>query len=474
MSALLKSLQEKWRTLNAESDAVLAKEAPTDDERVRVVAIVKELKELKPHLEAAREAGDLKAWGEQTAGMLVLNGPPATDDGDKPDPEQVVVKMWAEGRTKDVPAGALQIARELYGDSYEQTAWNKWRDFNRYLRTGDSDPKLARVLLLSPKQMVQAAMAGVSIKEIKTTMTEADDVLGGYLVPEDVRLDIIERLPGMTVVRKRATVMSTNRDRVQFPKKTGGNNRYTGNVRWTWVDEQPTATEAETNQTWGQQSIPVHTAMGSTPMSRNLLEDAASDVVGSLTREFSESAAIDEDQMFLTGDGQGRPEGILNGTAASGAPFDADVTTVNAGNASALTGDGVVAVPHGLAKQYRQGSVFVMTKATHQEVRQLKDSVGRYLWASNESNLGTNPFGAPLLGFEVDESEAMPEIAANTYPIIFGNFRGYRIVDRVGMSIERFIDATTARQNLVYYVARRRLGGQVAEGWAFVVQLVAA
>ena len=204
-----------------------------------------------------------------------------------------------------------------------------------------------------------------------------------------------------------------------------------------------------------------------------------SDIAGWLTRNMADAFGQDEDEQFLVGDGVGKPQGILNGTAANGAPFDSDVSTVNSGAAAALTADtggtkGVLALPYGLDKQYRGGAKFIMTKATHQIVRALKDGAGRYLWASNENNFGQTPFGMPLLGFPVDESEAMPAVAANTYPIIFGNLKGYYIVDRVGMSVERFVDSTTARTNTVFFVARRRLGGQVAEGWQFVVQKVAA
>ncbi len=68
----------------------------------------------------------------------------------------------------------------------------------------------------------------------------------------------------------------------------------------------------------------------------------------------------------------------------------------------------------------------------------------------------------------------MPTIAANTFPLLFGDPRGYTIVDRIGMTIERFLDGTTAELNLVKYIMRRRLGGQPTELYRFVVQKCAA
>jgi HK97 family phage major capsid protein len=57
---------------------------------------------------------------------------------------------------------------------------------------------------------------------------------------------------------------------------------------------------------------------------------------------------------------------------------------------------------------------------------------------------------------------------------VFGDLTGYTIVDRIGMTVERYLDSATARQNLVYYVMRRRLGGQVTEPWRLAAQLVSA
>lgn len=295
------------------------------------------------------------------------------------------------------------------------------------------------------------------------------------IVPEDWRNTIIERLPGLTIVRGLAMAITTSTDRVLMPKATGGNNRYTGAVRVTWVDESPTAGAAATNATWGQVAVPIHTVMADTTLSRNLVEDNAFDLAAYLSRQFASAMAIDEDEQFLVGIGAGRPQGVLNGTAANGAPFDADIVTVNSGAAAALTGDGIVDVPFALPGQYRQtGAVWVAAKDTYREIRKLKDGEGRYIWLENQLQQITAAIPKELLGYPIRESEAMPALAANKYPIIFGNFAGYTIADRIGMSVERYLDSSTARTNTVVYVARRRLGGQVTEGYRFVCLKVAA
>ena len=406
---------------------------------------------------------------------------PGTRDSDPPggggngQPDDSIRRAFYARRYPDVPRGAEQIARELYrGQDYSDLLWEKHVGFNRYLRTGHrGDEQLARSIVLTPQQIINCASHGLTVEEIRATMIEGDDTLGGYVAPEDVRMDLIERLPGLTAVRPRANVITTTRDRVSFPRVTGGGSQYIGAVRVTWVDETPTSTEAATNATFGQVAIPVHTVMAHTDLSQNLVEDAAIDLAGYLGREFTSAAAIDEDTQFLASAGVGTPQGVLlNNT--TGGPNNTDIATVNSGSAAALTADGIIAVPYGLGSQYRQGSsaAWVMAKATVQAIRQLKDGDGRYLWADLNRQLDGKR--GDLEGYPIGESEAMPAITTNTYPIIFGDWMGYMIADRVGLSIQRFVDSTLAKQNLVSFVMRRRLGGQVTHGFRFAVQKCSA
>jgi HK97 family phage major capsid protein len=134
----------------------------------------------------------------------------------------------------------------------------------------------------------------------------------------------------------------------------------------------------------------------------------------------------------------------------------------------------LIAVPYGLSGQYRQnGAVWAMAKGSVAETRGLSDGMSRPLWTDNNNALAA---GQPerLLGYPVKESEALGAVTANYYPIIFGDFKGYRIVDRIGMTIERYLDSTTAATDTVRYFMRWRGGGKVTDGWRFVVVKVSA
>jgi HK97 family phage major capsid protein len=206
--------------------------------------------------------------------------------------------------------------------------------------------------------------------------------------------------------------------------------------------------------------------MAETYLSRSLLEDAAVDIVGELATAYAEAQGIDEDNRFITGTGARVPRGIL----IAGTTPETGVTTVNSGSAAALTADGVIDLQYGIASQYRGRGVFVANRSTAAVIRKFKDGMGQYLWQPSYQE------GKPdmLLGRPFLEQEVMPSVAAGTYPLMFGDPTGYRIVERVGMTVERFLGGSEARQDRVLYIMRRRLGGQLTNAERWAVQLVSA
>jgi len=389
-------------------------------------------------------------------------GEPAAESQEKETPASI--KTWYQKRFGEPSAANAQVAKELYGD-FMALSYAKSQDFRKYVRYGVTEGNLSRQLVYSPNQIVDAVGAGFSVKEMKAAQVESTDTLGGYIVPEDFRADIIARLSGLTVMRKLGNVLTTSSDRLVIPKATGGDSRYIGAVRATWVDESPTAGTAATNATFGQITIPVHTQMMETAVSRPMLEDPAFSIETHLAMLFANAKAINEDEQFLVGNGLGKPSGVLKDNSTGG-PSDSDTQTKS--TSTAITADGIASTPYLLDAQYRANGVWVFNKTTVGVARGLKDSQNRYLWSDNIQNLAS---GQPnqLAGYPLYESEALPSAATNKYIGIFGDFKGYTVADRIGMSVERYLDSATARANQAIFIARCRLGGQVSEGWRFVV-----
>jgi HK97 family phage major capsid protein len=369
------------------------------------------------------------------------------------------------------------VIKDLYGSGYNQNREHQRFAFVKYVRAGEKhlDAKeyaALKSIILMPETIKSEIQLGSSVAEIKaSTLVEALGDLGGYLVPEDYRLEIIKRLMGATIVRGRARVIQTLRDGVEWPKLEGGNSLYTSAVRVTWVDETPAEENVSgTNPTFGMLRVPIHTVMARVDLSRNLLEDSAFNLLDVMADLFAEAMAIDEDAQFITGTGGGRPKGVLGNRSGAEETPETGIEEVTSGAAAALTADGLVDLVYNLHAQYRQNAVLVGSRTTHRDVRKLTDGQSQYLWAA-----GLQPGEPPtLLGYPFFESENVPTIAANKYPIIFGDWKGYLIADRVGMSVERVTDTGTVGTNTVALFARRRLGGQVIEPWRFQAQKVSA
>lgn len=378
------------------------------------------------------------------------------------------------------------ILVDLHGSEYMDRFWQQRRMHNVYLRRGDNNmtheqKKLLREVVLTPNAVKNALLEGVDdVSYLRATMIEAADTLGGALVPIDTQNRIIERIRGMTIMRGRADVQTTSRDRVEWPKWTNvgddTTDRYTSPLRQRWVDETPSSLEAQ-NVTFGSTSFSVHTAMVEVFISRNLLEDTAFNIEGYLERKFAEAVAIDDDDQFWFGNGVGKPRGILPGQANPTTDAGLQLREVTSGTASSpyLTWDKLLAIPYSIPVQYRRNGAWFMNKNTVLALRQLKNaSTGDYYWQPFQYEGGQGDEPQRFLGYQILEQEGFADLAVGAYPIAFGDVGSYMIVDRVGMSVERYLDGSTVSNNMVKFVMRRRVGGQMLEPWRMTAMKVAA
>src|SRR3954447_8527715 len=95
-----------------------------------------------------------------------------------------------------------------------------------------------------------------------------------------------------------------------------------------------------------------------------------------------------------------------------------------------------------------------MNRKVQATIRKFKDAQGNYLWQP-PARAGA---AATLMGFPVVEAEDMPDMAANSLSLAFGDFRrGYLVVDRAGVRVLR--DAYSAKPYVLFYTTKRVGGG---------------
>jgi HK97 family phage major capsid protein len=205
-----------------------------------------------------------------------------------------------------------------------------------------------------------------------------------------------------------------------------------------------------------------------------MLDDAQFDVEAWLASEIAREFAVAEGAAFVNGNGTNKPKGFLTYTTTN------EVDSVRAfgslqylasGAAGAFAAnpqDKLIDLVQSLRAPYRQGASFVMNSATLAVIRKMKTSDGAFIW--QPGLVGGQP--ATLLGYPVVEAEDMPDIAANSLSIAFGNFQaGYVIGERSETSILR---DPFSNKPFVHFYAVKRIGGAVANSEAIKLMKFAA
>jgi len=275
---------------------------------------------------------------------------------------------------------------------------------------------------------------------MKNALTISPDADGGYLVPDHFEKTLIETLNDTMVIRKLAHVFKTASGSLKIPVLET-------KAKAAWTDEGEEI--VETGETFGQKNIGAHKLTALVKVSNELLQDAAFDLEAHFRSQFVARMAEAEEEAFITGDGVGKPYGILHDTEGA----EVGVTTASA---TAITADELIKLYYSLRGPYRTNAVWLLNDATVAQIRTLKDNNGQYLWQSGLKD------GTPdtLLGRTVITTPYMPTIASGAKAIAFGDFRKYWIGDREGITFKRLNElyATTGH---IGFLATKRLDARV-------------
>ena len=274
---------------------------------------------------------------------------------------------------------------------------------------------------------------------------------GGYLVPVEIEQVIGARLTTISPIRSIAGQRTISGNVYKKPFMTSG-------PTVGWVGETDARPQTGT-PTLDELSFPAMELYAMPAATAALLEDAAVNIDQWIAGEVEQVFAQQEGAAFVSGDGSNKPKGFLSYTTIANASWTwGDIGYIASGAAGAFPGsnpsDVLIDLIYALKAGYRQNGAFVMNRKTQAAIRKFKDANGNYLWQPPAQAGGR----ASLLTFPVIEAEDMPDIAANSLSIAFGDFtRGYLVVDRAGVSVLR--DPYTAKPYVLLYTTKRVGGG---------------
>ncbi|MCX7208180.1 MAG: phage major capsid protein [Proteobacteria bacterium] len=199
------------------------------------------------------------------------------------------------------------------------------------------------------------------------------------------------------------------------------------------------------------------------PISYEFLQDSAfgeqyiiDALAGSIARGYNAHAT--------TGDGVGKPRGILLDAAAG--------KVGSTGQTNIVTYDDVIDLIHSIDPAYRVGSKFMLHDSSLKVLRKLKDTTGRPIWTPGYESGITGLAPDSLCGYGYEINQDMPVMAANAKSIIFGALNKYKARIVRGTSVLRLTERYA--ENLqVAFLLFARMDGRLLDAGANPVKYYA-
>ena len=188
----------------------------------------------------------------------------------------------------------------------------RFEDFGEYLkavikygRTGQADDRL---IMVASNGNRQATLTGEEIE------------LGGALVPEEFRPQLLMIGLQQNSIRPRATVLPMMAPTIQVPAIRDESHRENvfGGVSFNWLEVNDEIDDSEPD--FKMIRLNARALAGRTDIPNTLLEDSFLSVPALIYQLWSQAVPWIEEKNFIRGDGVGKPLGILNSPAAVVAP----------------------------------------------------------------------------------------------------------------------------------------------------------
>jgi HK97 family phage major capsid protein len=358
---------------------------------------------------------------------------------------QVIRERHAAYNVVRTPAG-VPAARAGGTETVDQA-------FTAFLRTGQPNQDIAHLQSRGRDAVPMNAQS------------EGTPSAGGYLVPDGFRTKLVERMKAYGGIANLAEEFNT----------TTGNS-----VEWPTVDDTANSGEivAEAGTfasgadiTFGTADLGAYKYMSGgasnlpVRVSVELLQDAAFDVEGLVSRLLGIRIGRVQASHLATGSGVGQPLGLVTG-----------LTPVQNAANTALTVDDLITAIHSVDPAYRGNAQWVFNDNTAAVIEKLKDSNGDLLWLRSgvQADLTASPEGTQgrLLRYPVTIDQQMPDLDVDDstdHFAAFGDIKAGYVIRRV-RDVTVFVDPYgRAANGQVQYHAWARMDATQQDTNAYVV-----
>lgn len=259
------------------------------------------------------------------------------------------------------------------------------------------------------KRFFNAFRQGFSTPQVKDSLREGALADGGYLLPSEFDSQLVTKLAEGNVLREISKVIRT--------ASTHEINIIASEPAAQWISEGDEISLSKPQ--FGRKKLLAYKLTVASRASNELLQDSFYDVQQGLLDVFSRSLATAESEAMISGDGNGKPKGLLKQMAES-------ASSIITSRGSELSADDCLSIYYSLPRPYRQNAVWLASDSAVANLRRLRDANQAFLW-SNSLVEGEPP---TLLGAKVYTCPAMPAVSSGEVPLIFGDFDYFVIGDR--------------------------------------------
>lgn len=284
------------------------------------------------------------------------------------------------------------------------------------------------------KDLLSGGYASLKAMERAKAITDSsvDDSKAGLTIPVELRNEVLRIAQTQYGLARR--------DMMYLPFSGAGNERViptlgtSVTVKWTGEGEKKQGTAPRFDVI--TQTLKKLAAI--VPMTEEILEDSAIDIVALLGQLFAEAVSKEEDIQFFAGTGSPWT-GILN---------NANVNKVvqSSGDATQLTADDLLDMIDATPTGALNGSKFYMHRSVLSVIRKLKTNTGEYIYQNPGQGLP-----ATIWNYPVETSDAFPELSSiqtGDQYVLFGNLKqGAIFGDKQQLRVKMLDQATVTDED---------------------------
>jgi HK97 family phage major capsid protein len=263
------------------------------------------------------------------------------------------------------------------------------------------------------------------------TLKEGHVAGGTYLVPDSFEKRLVESLDEENVLRKISNVFSAP-SRLRLPVADTA-------LEGKWVGENGCFDFHDL--TFSELVFTPHKLGTSILVSEELLEDSGIDLENHISRLFGERIGRAEEEAFITGDGNGKPLGLI---------YQTPVGTVTA-SANTVTLDDMLDLLYSVKPAYRANGTWLVSEQAYLQLRKVRTFDGRPLWSDSLADGETMKlFGHPIL-----VSKYLDGVSSGAKTVLFGDFSYFWIAEHGKRNIKRLSERYADLGQVGFFVSQR-------------------